>query len=1076
MTRISTSGGRLAAALTDHILSDRLATGVDDMPAGRGAIGTQGPGGIAPSPWSQDQAITAWRAGALQAEGRYVASTMPMPDLGIAGSSTVAPPGGGSPTYRVSDRAIVKTAFETYQITGIEDPLVANQWHLPRLGDMNAVWKDYTGKDVHVGVYDSGVQYAHWDLASKYDASREVVVDGLKYDGDYRPASGGHGTSVAGLIAAARNGEGGVGVAYGATLTGINIFDPYSEDDSKPGIFVNSENPAKFYEAVRQSARYDVTNHSWGGASGMGTAASRTIAGTFGYEMVSALSVGTSTGRDGLGTIHVAAAGNSVYDGQSDAWKTDRHTVTVGAYREVDGSSSYYVNSGAHLLVSAPSNDFAELGGTGQVTTDLLGRDGYNTVAKPGGKEDYTDGFGGTSGATPVVSGVVSLMLDANEKLGWRDVRDILAYSAKLPVAFDTGQTAFDYSGRTFILNNTSFKLNGQAANWNGGAAHYSNDYGYGAVDAYNAVRMAEVWSLFGPAKTSTNEASISTGTIAVGLTSNAKLANTSATRFSDFVGTPETFRFNVTQNIAAEHLDLTLNTATTLGLYGSPTGLTMIGLKIKITAPDGTTGFIDTSDNAVTLGDGGQSYTFGLSGFRGVETLGTWTLQFEQIDGSNGAFSGGSATVNSMKLDVYGTQTSVNDVYTYTNEFFTMAAIAGQGGRKTLSDTDGGTDWINAAAVSKDVVVSLREGGTATFGGVAAFTIATGSRIENIVTGDGNDTIRGNALANEIHGMRGNDQLFGDAGNDKLYGGAGNDRLDGGSGADLLDGGAGDDTFIVDNGGDRVIEGTNGGTDSVYAAVDYTLSANVENLYLTGNARIGTGNALDNALYGTGGNDTLSGLDGNDVLRGYAGNDRLFGGAGRDTLYGHEGNDWLDGGAGADVLDGGSGNDVYIVDDAGDQVIEFFQNGAGGIDSVYAAIDYTLGNHVENLFLTGTANLNGTGNALANTVRGNAGANTLLGGAGNDVLIGLGGNDTLFGGSGADTFVFGAGSGKDTIGDFGVGDTIDLSTLQLDTAPTVTDLGDDTLIDLGGGNTILLIGIDPDQLTFTGNAFGFAG
>ena len=649
-------------------------------------------------------------------------------------------------------------------------------------------------------------------------------------------------------------------------------------------------------------------------------------------------------------------------------------------------------------------------------------------------------------------------------------------YSAKLPVAFDTGQTAFDYSDRTFILNNTSFKLNGREANWNGGAAHFSNDYGYGAVDAYNAVRLAEVWSLFGAAKTSANEARISTGTIAVGLTSNAKLANTGATRFNDFVGTPETFRFNVTQNIAAEHLDLTLNTATTLGLYGSATGLTMIGLKIKITAPDGTTGFIDTSDNAVSQADGGQSYTFGLSGFRGVETLGTWTLQFEQIDGSNGAFSGGSATVNSMKLDVYGTERTANDVYTYTDEFFTMAALSGQGGRKTLTDADGGTDWINAAAVSKDVVVSLRDGGTATFGGVEAFTIAAGSRIENIVTGDGNDTIRGNTLANEIHGMRGNDQLFGDAGNDRLYGGAGNDRLDGGSGADLLDGGAGDDTFIVDNGGDQVIEGANGGTDSVYAAVDYTLSANVENLYLTGNARIGTGNALDNALYGTGGNDTLSGLDGNDVLRGYAGNDRLFGGAGRDTLYGHEGNDWLDGGAGADVMEGGSGNDIYIVDDAGDQVIEFFQNGAGGTDSVYAAIDYTLGNHVENLFLTGTANLNGAGNALNNTVRGNAGANTLRGGAGNDVLIGLGGNDTLFGGSGADTFVFGAGSGKDTIGDFGSGDTIDLSTLQLDAAPTVTDLGDDTLIDLGGGNTILLIGIDPDQISFTGNAFGFAG
>ena len=143
------------------------------------------------------------------------------------------------------------------------------------------------------------------------------------------------------------------------------------------------------------------------------------------------------------------------------------------------------------------------------MTTDLLGDSGMNwyvslaTGEIDDAKSDYTNVFGGTSASAPIVTGVVSLMLDANEQLGWRDVRTILAQSAKMPIAFDTGPVS--YTGfiqgaeRTVMMNESQFKLSGEAANVNGGALHYSNDYGYGAVDAYAAVRMAEVWSLFIP-------------------------------------------------------------------------------------------------------------------------------------------------------------------------------------------------------------------------------------------------------------------------------------------------------------------------------------------------------------------------------------------------------------------------------------------------------------------------------------------------------------------------------------------------------------------------------------------------
>ncbi|WP_132907356.1 S8 family serine peptidase [Sphingomonas sp. BK235] len=989
-------------------------------------------------------------------------------------SATAAPTAAPIPAFDISTGKAVTTAFALNTIQ-VADPEAKNQWHLQRLGDLQTVWKDYTGEGVSVGVYDSGVQYAHWDLDGNYDATNHVVVDGKTYDGDYRPASGPHGTSVAGLIAAERNGAGGVGVAYGADVTGVNIFDPYSEDDAKEGIFVNGADLTQFFEAVKQSARYDVTNHSWGGLDYVTTAAARTTAGSFANGMVEALGYGSAEGRDGLGTVHVAAAGNDVIDGQADSWKSDRHVVTVGSYREVDGSSSYYVDSGAHLLVAAPSNDYAELGGTGQVTTDLLGRDGYNTLAKPGGAEDYTDTFGGTSGATPVVSGVVSLILDANPELGWRDVKDILAASAKLPVAFDTGQTAATstISGLTYVLNNRQFQLNGDAAGWNGGAMHYSNDYGYGAVDAYNAVRLAEAWSLFGAAKTSANEVSATTGTIKVGKTSVATKADTALTQFSDFVGTPTSFQFRVTQNVDVEHLDLTLNFATLLGDGTSTLNTSAVGLKIKLIAPDGTEGYIDLGDtNATTVTGASQTFTFGLSGFRGVDTLGTWTLQFEQTAGVFGTYDANRTTVNTLKLDLYGAAPSDGDVYTYTNEFFTMAAIAGESGRRTLVDSDGGTDWINAAAIASDVVISLKQGGVTSFGGTKAFTIGATTQIENAVSGDGNDTLNGNALANELHGMRGNDSLYGDAGNDWLWGGLGDDRLDGGTGADVLRGEQGNDTYVVDNKGDVVIEDPNGGLDTVYTKIDYALGANVENLYLAGAARSGTGNALDNGLYGGGGDDTLYGLDGNDLLKGWTGNDRLYGGSGNDTLHGGAGNDWLDGGSGNDVLRGEAGNDTYVVDSRADQVIEALGE---GLDTVWASVDYRLTANVENLTLTGTA-YNGTGNALGNVIRGTAGANALSGEAGNDTLIGGAGNDMLTGGSGADRFVFADGFGKDTIRDFGQGDTIDLAAYTLVGAPVLTDLGSDTLIDLGGGNTILLRGIDPGQLNFTGDAFGFVG
>jgi Ca2+-binding RTX toxin-like protein len=220
---------------------------------------------------------------------------------------------------------------------------------------------------------------------------------------------------------------------------------------------------------------------------------------------------------------------------------------------------------------------------------------------------------------------------------------------------------------------------------------------------------------------------------------------------------------------------------------------------------------------------------------------------------------------------------------------------------------------------------------------------------------------------ADALVGGMGDDRLFGFAGNDTLDGREGNDLLDGGVGADVMSGAIGNDTFIVDDAGDVVGELAGEGLDVVQSAIGYVLPANVERLVLTGSAAINaTGNALDNRLTGNTGANSL------------------------------------DGKAGRDAMLGGAGNDTYVVDNVGDVVTEFASEGT---DVVQSAITYVLGSDIENLTLTGSGAINGTGNALANALVGNGSANTLTGGLGDDLLNGGAGADTMKGGAGNDTY-----------------------------------------------------------------------
>ena len=356
-------------------------------------------------------------------------------------------------------------------------------------------------------------------------------------------------------------------------------------------------------------------------------------------------------------------------------------------------------------------------------------------------------------------------------------------------------------------------------------------------------------------------------------------------------------------------------------------------------------------------------------------------------------------------------------------------------GGTGADAMTGGAGDDTYRVDSASDTVSEGLSGGTDTVISNVNWTL--GTNVENLVLTGSAHTGTGNGSANTITGGTGNDVLNGNSGNDTLYGGGGNDALTGGTGADRMQGDAGDDRYSVDNLGDLVVEAAGGGFDTVIASIDWTLADNVEALTLSGAGHIGTGNGLDNTL---------------------------FGGTGADTLYGGNGNDTLDGKGGADLMVGGDGDDKYYVSSALDVVQEAL---GGGIDTVYASANWTVTDNVENVRLTGAAHVV-TGNALDNSIVGTGGADRLDGGLGDDTLLGGDGDDTLTSGAGIDTLAGGSGDdryvlhgGRAHIEDFLGHDTIDASQA---TGDSYVDLSGDTIshveaedCDLGqGGSTVL--------------------
>ena len=414
-------------------------------------------------------------------------------------------------------------------------------------------------------------------------------------------------------------------------------------------------------------------------------------------------------------------------------------------------------------------------------------------------------------------------------------------------------------------------------------------------------------------------------------------------------------------------------------------------------------------------LGTNPLAITLHMTGTTDTLTLNQWfdpNGQIEEIRFADGTVWDAAAVLARLESQLTGTEG--NDTL-YGSDL--GDTISGLGGNDSLYGNDGadvldggtgadsmfggsGDDTFLVDDVA-DVVSELMGGGNDQLYTSVSYALSGDAEIETmILTGASSINATGSSTNNTI------------------LGNSGNNILDGGLGADSMSGGAGDDTYVVDHTDDSVSEDTGKGTDLVLASVNHTLSADVENLTLTGTAVInGTGNNLDNVLIGNSEANVLTGGGGNDTYVIGVGDSVIEqAGGGTDTVQsgiaytlganvenltltgtavingtGNALDNILTGNSAANTLTGGAGNDTYIVG-AGDSVVEA---AGGGTDTVQSALTYALGSNVENLTLTGTSAINGTGNSLNNVLVGNSAVNTLTGGAGNDTYV-VGAGDTI--------------------------------------------------------------------------------
>jgi len=751
----------------------------------------------------------------------------------------------------------------------------------------------------------------------------------------------------------------------------------------------------------------------------------------------------TLTGGDGDDTISGGTGNDTMVGGTgNDSYVVD---VATDVITENAGEGIDSVSSAVTLTLAANVENLTLTGSSGNSATGnalnnvLTGNSGANTLDGLAGADTLIGGSGNDIY-------VVDSAADTVTELAGQGT-DTIQSSVSLTLVAEVENltlTGTALSGTGNTLNNT---LLGNASNntLTGLAGDDTLDGGAGTDTMLGGIgNDTYVVDVLGDIVTEVAGEGTDTIQTALAYTLGADVENLTLTGAGTVSGTGNSLNNVLTGNTANNTLTGLGGNDTLDGGTGNDTMIGGLGDDIYV---------VNVATDVVTEAAGEGTDT--------VQSAVTLTLANNVENLTLTGSSGNSATGNAL-----------NNVLTGNSGANTLSGLAGAdtmiggGGNDTYVVDDAG-----------DVVTEAAGGGTDTVQTALAHTLA--AEVENL-TLTGSSGVAGT-------GNTGNNALTGNTGNNTLTGLAGNDTLSGGTGNDTMIGGTGDDTYVVDVAGDVVTELSGEGTDTVQSGITYTLGANVENLTLTGSSGIhGTGNSLNNVLTGNSGANTLTGNGGNDTIDGGTGNDTMIGGAGDDsyvvnaagdvvteaagegidtitssvaltlganvenltfsgssglagtgntldnvltgnsganTLTGLAGNDTLNGGTGNDTMVGGTGDDIYHVNVATDVVTE---NAGEGTDTVNSSATLTLAANVENLTLTGSSAINGTGQALNNVLTGNTGVNTLSGLAGNDTLEGKAGNDALTGGDGADIYRFSAGDGSDTINNVAADGAID--------------------------------------------------
>jgi len=464
----------------------------------------------------------------------------------------------------------------------VNDPLFENQWHLANTGqsfgtpgeDVNitSVWDAYIGStDEVMAVVDDGLDIDHEDL-------RDNVVANLSWDfvgNDADPSHGGfwdgHGTNVAGVAAGRGFNEVGItGTAPHAGLVGHRLLG---------GIFVLDANEAA--ALTRNSHIVDIYSNSWGPPDWSSFSRVAYLEGP-GPHTEDALAAGVANGREGLGNIYVWAGGNGMDQDNSnyDGYTNSRYTIAVAATTNF-GKRAYYSEKGANLLINAPSG-----GGTLSITT-----------TDSDSASGYTNWFNGTSAATPLVSGVIALMLQANPNLTWRDVQHILIETAEQNDPTDSDWT---FNGAGYAVN---------------------HKYGFGRIDAFSAVSAAENWMSAGP-ETSVLESSLPD----ISIPDN------------DAQGVRDTI--SIAEDMFVEFVEIYF-TAADHPYWGD--------LEIILTSPSGTQSILSEAHRVSADGTTYDNWRFGSVRHFRESSQGNWTLHVKDLQ------PGDSGTFQSWTIAIYG-------------------------------------------------------------------------------------------------------------------------------------------------------------------------------------------------------------------------------------------------------------------------------------------------------------------------------------------------------------------------------------------------------------------------------------